>query len=150
MNAVTEMVLPLVFTDSAASKVKELIEEEGNPGLKLRVFVTGGGCSGFQYGFTFDEEVNEDDATMEKNGVTLLIDPMSYQYLVGAEIDYSEGLEGSQFVIRNPNATSTCGCGSSFSAWLGFPLKGGRGRLFSFTLRQLLLCYRFGPVGFES
>ena len=116
MNAVTGMVSPLVFTDSAASKVKELIEEEGNPGLKLRVFVTGGGCSGFQYGFTFDEEVNEDDATLEKNGVTLLIDPMSYQYLVGAEIDYSEGLEGSQFVIRNPNATSTCGCGSSFSA----------------------------------
>ena len=105
-----------VFTDSAAGKVKELIEEEGNPSLKLRVFVTGGGCSGFQYGFTFDEEVNEDDTTMEKNGVTLLIDPMSYQYLVGAEIDYSEGLEGSQFVIRNPNATSTCGCGSSFSA----------------------------------
>ena len=116
MNAVTEMVSLLVFTDSAAGKVKELIEEEGNPGLKLRVFVTGGGCSGFQYGFTFDEEVNEDDATLEKNGVTLLIDPMSYQYLVGAEIDYTEGLEGSQFVIRNPNATSTCGCGSSFSA----------------------------------
>lgn len=116
MNAVTEISTPLVFTDSAAGKVKELIEEEGNPGLKLRVFVTGGGCSGFQYGFTFDEEVNEDDTTMEKNGVTLLIDPMSYQYLVGAEIDYSEGLEGSQFVIRNPNATSTCGCGSSFSA----------------------------------
>ena len=116
MNAVVESVLPLVFSDSAANKVKELIEEEGNPALKLRVFVTGGGCSGFQYGFTFDEEVNEDDATMEKNGVTLLIDPMSYQYLVGAEIDYTEGLEGSQFVIRNPNATSTCGCGSSFSA----------------------------------
>jgi iron-sulfur cluster insertion protein len=116
MNAGIETTTPLVFTDSAAGKVKELIEEEGNPGLKLRVFVTGGGCSGFQYGFTFDEEVNEDDTTMEKNGVTLLIDPMSYQYLVGAEIDYSEGLEGSQFVIRNPNATSTCGCGSSFSA----------------------------------
>lgn len=116
MNAVTELNSPLVFTDSAASKVKELIEEEGNPGLKLRVFVTGGGCSGFQYGFAFDEEVNDDDTTMEKNGVVLLIDPMSYQYLVGAEIDYSEGLEGSQFVIRNPNATSTCGCGSSFSA----------------------------------
>ncbi|KXB31945.1 iron-sulfur cluster insertion protein ErpA [Dechloromonas denitrificans] len=116
MNAVTEMTSPLLFTDNAANKVKELIEEEGNPGLKLRVFVTGGGCSGFQYGFTFDEEVNEDDTTMEKNGVTLLIDPMSYQYLLGAEIDYSEGLEGSQFVIRNPNATSTCGCGSSFSA----------------------------------
>ena len=116
MNAVAEMASPLVFTDSAANKVKELIEEEGNPGLKLRVFVTGGGCSGFQYGFTFDEEIAEDDTTMEKNGVMLLIDPMSYQYLVGAEIDYTEGLEGSQFVIRNPNATSTCGCGSSFSA----------------------------------
>ena len=116
MNAVTEIASPLVFTDSAASKVRELIEDEGNAALKLRVFVTGGGCSGFQYGFTFDEEVAEDDTTLEKNGVTLLIDPMSYQYLVGAEIDYSEGLEGSQFVIRNPNATSTCGCGSSFSA----------------------------------
>ena len=116
MNAVAEMAIPLVFTDSAANKVRELIEEEGNPGLKLRVFVTGGGCSGFQYGFTFDEEVAEDDTSMEKNGVTLLIDPMSYQYLVGAEIDYTEGLEGSQCVIRNPNATSTCGCGSSFSA----------------------------------
>lgn len=116
MNAATDNVSVLVFTDSAANKVKELIEEEGNPGLKLRVFVTGGGCSGFQYGFTFDEDVAEDDTTMEKNGVTLLIDPMSYQYLAGAEIDYSEGLEGSQFVIRNPNATSTCGCGSSFSA----------------------------------
>lgn len=115
MNAVDEMPSPFVFTDSAANKVKELIEEEGNPDLKLRVFVTGGGCSGFQYGFTFDEEVNEDDTTMEKNGVTLLIDPMSYQYLVGAEIDFTEGLEGSQFVIRNPNAASTCGCGSSFS-----------------------------------
>jgi iron-sulfur cluster insertion protein len=107
---------PLVFTDSAALKVRELIEEEGNAALKLRVFVTGGGCSGFQYGFTFDEEVAEDDTVMEKNGVTLLVDPMSFQYLVGAEIDYSEGFEGSQFVIKNPNATSTCGCGSSFSA----------------------------------
>lgn len=116
MNAVVETPSILLFTDNAANKVKELIEEEGNPELKLRVFVTGGGCSGFQYGFTFDEEVAEDDTTLEKNGVTLLIDPMSYQYLVGAEIDYSEGLEGSQFVIRNPNATSTCGCGSSFSA----------------------------------
>lgn len=115
MTAVNEMPAPFVFTDSAANKVKELIEEEGNPELKLRVFVTGGGCSGFQYGFTFDEEVNEDDATMEKNGVMLLIDPMSYQYLVGAEIDFTDGLEGSQFVIRNPNASSTCGCGSSFS-----------------------------------
>jgi len=110
-----DMPAPLVFTDSAADKVRELIQEEGNPELKLRVFVTGGGCSGFQYGFTFDETANEDDSVMVKNGVTLLIDPMSYQYLVGAEIDYSEGLEGSQFVIKNPNATSTCGCGSSFS-----------------------------------
>ena len=116
MNAVTEMPAPLVFSDSAANKVKQLIEEEGNPELKLRVFVTGGGCSGFQYGFTFDEDVNEDDASMEKNGVTLLIDAMSYQYLVGAEIDYQESIEGAQFVIKNPNASSTCGCGSSFSA----------------------------------
>lgn len=115
MNAPAEMSAPLIFTDSAANKVKELILEEGNPELKLRVFVTGGGCSGFQYGFTFDEVANEDDTVMEKNGVTLLIDPMSFQYLVGAEIDYTEGLQGSQFVIKNPNATSTCGCGSSFS-----------------------------------
>ncbi|MCB1939300.1 MAG: iron-sulfur cluster insertion protein ErpA [Rhodocyclaceae bacterium] len=115
MEAMTETEDLFVFTDSAASKVKELIEEEGNPGLKLRVFVTGGGCSGFQYGFTFDEEVAEDDTALEKNGVTLLVDPMSYQYLVGAEIDYTEGLEGAQFVIRNPNASTTCGCGSSFS-----------------------------------
>src|SRR5690606_25146405 len=104
-----------VFTDSAADKVRELIEEEGNPDLKLRVFVNGGGCSGFQYGFTLDEEVAEDDTAYVKNGVTLLIDPMRYHYLLGAEIDYTGGLEGSQFVIRNPNATSTCGCGSSFS-----------------------------------
>jgi len=116
MNAVVEMPAPLVFTDAAAAKVKNLIEEEGNADLKLRVFVQGGGCSGFQYGFTFDEVVNEDDASMEKNGVTLLIDSMSYQYLVGAEIDYKEDLEGAQFVIKNPNATTTCGCGSSFSA----------------------------------
>lgn len=115
MNAVTEMPL-LNFTDNAANKVRELIVEEGNAELKLRVFVTGGGCSGFQYGFTFDEVQNEDDTVMQKNGVTLLIDPMSYQYLVGAEIDYTEGLEGAQFVIKNPNATSTCGCGSSFNA----------------------------------
>jgi iron-sulfur cluster insertion protein len=116
MNAITEMPAPFVFTDSAAEKVKALIEEEGNPELKLRVFVTGGGCSGFQYGFTFDEATNDDDTTMQKNGVTLLIDAMSYQYLVGAEIDYKEDLEGAQFVIKNPNATTTCGCGSSFSA----------------------------------
>ena len=117
MNAVTEqMPEPLVFSDSAADKVRQLIEEEGNPDLKLRVFVTGGGCSGFQYGFTFDESVAEDDMTMHKGGVTLLIDPMSLQYLMGAEIDYQENVEGAQFVIKNPNATSTCGCGSSFSA----------------------------------
>ena len=112
----SEMPGPLVFTDSAAAKVKELVDEEGNPELKLRVFVQGGGCSGFQYGFTFDEAVNEDDTAMERNGVTLLIDSMSYQYLVGAEIDYKEDIEGAQFVIKNPNATTTCGCGSSFSA----------------------------------
>ncbi len=114
MNA-PDISVPLLFTDNAANKVKELIVEEGNPQLKLRVFVTGGGCSGFQYGFTFDETTNEDDTVMEKNGVTLLIDSMSFQYLVGAEIDYSEGLQGAQFVIKNPNAVSTCGCGSSFS-----------------------------------
>ncbi len=116
MNAVAEMPAPLVFTDAAATKVSQLIAEEGNPGLKLRVFVQGGGCSGFQYGFTFDEETNEDDAVMEKNGVTLLIDAMSYQYLVGAEIDYKDDLQGAQFVIKNPNASTTCGCGSSFAA----------------------------------
>ena len=107
---------PIIFTDSAAGKVAELVAEEGNPDLKLRVFVQGGGCSGFQYGFTFDEIVNEDDTRMEKNGVSLLIDAMSLQYLIGAEIDYKDDLEGAQFVIRNPNATTTCGCGSSFSA----------------------------------
>ncbi len=105
----------LVFTDSAASKVKSLIEEEGNDNLKLRVFITGGGCSGFQYGFTFDENEQDGDTRVEKDGVTLLVDPMSYQYLIGAEIDYKEDLSGAQFVIRNPNATTTCGCGSSFS-----------------------------------
>ncbi len=115
MNDMSMMPAPLVFTDSAADKVKSLIVEEGNDELKLRVFVTGGGCSGLQYGFTFDEVSNEDDTIMEKNGVKLLIDPMSYQYLIGAEIDYTEGLEGAQFVIKNPNASSTCGCGSSFS-----------------------------------
>ncbi|OGA05567.1 MAG: iron-sulfur cluster insertion protein ErpA [Betaproteobacteria bacterium RIFCSPLOWO2_02_64_14] len=116
MNAVTEKIPdPLVFTDNAANKVKQLIDEEGNAELKLRVFVTGGGCSGFQYGFTFDETTNEDDTAMQRGGVTLLIDPMSLQYLMGAEIDYQENVEGAQFVIKNPNATSTCGCGSSFS-----------------------------------
>ena len=125
MNAIAEsraadpaaaMPAPILFTDSAASKVKQLVDEEGNPELKLRVFVQGGGCSGFQYGFTFDEVVNEDDTPMTKNGVTLLIDAMSLQYLMGAEIDYKEDLQGAQFVIKNPNATTTCGCGSSFSA----------------------------------
>jgi len=122
MNAIAEsneieIPAPFVFTDSAAAKVADLIAEEGNPALKLRVFVKGGGCSGFQYGFTFDEIANEDDTTMTKNGVSLLIDAMSYQYLVGAEIDYKVDLEGEQFVIKNnPGATSTCGCGSSFSA----------------------------------
>lgn len=110
-----EMLAPLVFTDAAAGKVKELIDEENNDRLKLRVFITGGGCSGFQYGFTFDENLQEGDTSIEKGGVMLLIDPMSIQYLTGAEIDYTEGLEGAQFVIRNPNAATTCGCGSSFS-----------------------------------
>lgn len=116
MNAIVEMPAPIIFSDSAAMKVAQLIEEEGNSDLKLRVFVQGGGCSGLQFGFSFDEVVNEDDATMVKNGVQLLIDSMSYQYLVGAEIDYKDDLEGAQFVIKNPGATSTCGCGSSFSA----------------------------------
>ena len=110
-----EVLEELVFTDSAASKVRELIDEEDEDGLMLRVFISGGGCSGFQYGFTFDRDENEGDTVVENQGVKLLVDPMSVQYLTGAEIDYSEGLEGSQFVIRNPNATTTCGCGSSFS-----------------------------------
>lgn len=105
----------LLFTDAAARKVGELIQEEANPKLKLRVFVSGGGCSGFQYGFTFDENIEEGDTQVANAGVTLVIDPMSIQYLAGAEIDYREDVEGSQFVIRNPNATTTCGCGSSFS-----------------------------------
>jgi iron-sulfur cluster insertion protein len=107
---------PLLFTDAAALKVGQLIREEANPALKLRVYVQGGGCSGFQYGFTFDESVEEGDLTVENQGVTLIIDPMSVQYLIGAEIDYREGLDGAQFVIRNPQAKTTCGCGSSFSA----------------------------------
>jgi iron-sulfur cluster insertion protein len=106
---------PLQFTDNAAAKVKQLIEEEGNDNLNLRVFVSGGGCSGFQYGFTFDESISEDDTVIEKQGVKLLIDPMSFQYLIGAEIDYQENLEGARFVIKNPGANNTCGCGSSFS-----------------------------------
>lgn len=106
---------PVNFTQAAAAKVKGLIEDEGNPNLKLRVYITGGGCSGFQYGFTFDEEMAEDDTIAETDGVKLLIDPMSFQYLVGAKIDYLEDLQGARFVIENPNATTTCGCGSSFS-----------------------------------
>ncbi|MCY4325841.1 MAG: iron-sulfur cluster insertion protein ErpA [Betaproteobacteria bacterium] len=105
----------MVFKAAAARKVKELIEEEGNPNLKLRVFVAGGGCSGFQYGFTFDEEIADDDYQFEKFGVKMLVDAMSSQYLVGAEIDYQDKLEGAQFIIHNPNVKSTCGCGSSFS-----------------------------------
>ena len=114
--ATEEPPVPILFTDSAAAKVADLIAEEGNAALKLRVFVQGGGCSGFQYGFTFDEDVNEDDTEFLKNGVTLRVDSMSFQYVVGAEIDYKEDINGSQFVIKNPNATTTCGCGSSFSA----------------------------------
>jgi iron-sulfur cluster insertion protein len=106
---------PLLFTDAAAHKVGKLIEQEGNSALKLRVYVQGGGCSGFQYGFTFDEEVQEGDTEIANGGVTLLVDPMSVQYLMGAEIDYREDLSGAQFIIRNPNATTTCGCGSSFA-----------------------------------
>src|SRR5690606_9583940 len=107
---------PILFTDAAASKVAELIREEGNPALMLRVYVQGGGGSGMQYGFEFDESVQEGDTMVENQGVKLLVDPMSFQYLSGAEIDYREGLEGAQFVIRNPNAHTTCGCGSSFAA----------------------------------
>lgn len=105
----------IVFTDAAARKVQELVLEEGNPGLKLRVYISGGGCSGFQYGFSFDEEQAEDDIAVNNDGVMLLVDPMSFQYLMGAEVDYAESLAGAQFVIRNPNANTTCGCGSSFS-----------------------------------
>jgi len=112
---VTELPASVVFTPAAAGKVAELIAEEGNTELKLRVYVTGGGCSGFQYGFSFDEVANDDDLRIEEGGVTLLVDSMSTQYLMGAEIDYEDSLEGARFVIRNPNATSTCGCGSSFS-----------------------------------
>jgi iron-sulfur cluster insertion protein len=116
MSSLAATESPLVFTSAAASKVAELIREEGNPDLMLRVYIQGGGCSGFQYGFTFDETVQDGDTEVVTDGVRLLIDPMSMQYLSGAEIDYSEGLQGAQFVIRNPNATTTCGCGSSFSA----------------------------------
>ncbi len=105
----------LVFTDAAAAKVRQLIEEEDNLNLKLRVYVSGGGCSGFQYGFTFDENIEEGDSQIENAGVTLLVDPMSFQYLIGAEIDFQDDLEGARFIIRNPMAATTCGCGSSFS-----------------------------------
>jgi len=106
---------PIVFTDAAAKKVGELIQEEDNPDLMLRVFISGGGCSGFQYGFTFDEATEDGDSSIKNQGVTLIVDPMSVQYLMGAEIDYKEDLQGAQFIIRNPNAATTCGCGSSFS-----------------------------------
>ena len=115
MTVAEELMAPLVFTDAAALKVKTLIDEEGDAALMLRVFISGGGCSGFQYGFTLDNAEGDGDTVVENQGVRLLVDPMSVQYLMGAEIDYSEGLEGAQFVIRNPNATNTCGCGSSFS-----------------------------------
>lgn len=116
-NAViADPVSEVIFTESAATKVRELLDEESNPALKLRVFVTGGGCSGFKYGFTFDDKIEDGDLQVEKRGVTLLVDPMSLQYLTGAEIDYKDDIDGAQFVIRNPNATTTCGCGSSFSA----------------------------------
>jgi iron-sulfur cluster insertion protein len=110
-----EGVKDFFVTSSAANKIRRLVEEEDNPDLKLRVFVTGGGCSGFQYGFTFDEIAAEDDAVIEQDGINVLVDPLSYEYLVGAVVDYEEGLQGSKFVIKNPNATTTCGCGSSFS-----------------------------------
>jgi iron-sulfur cluster insertion protein len=116
MSAVSEFVPQVLFlTESAVAKVKALVADEENPSLKLRVYVTGGGCSGFQYGFAFEDAANEDDTVVEKDGVTALVDPLSYQYLVGSEVDYKEGLEGSRFVINNPNASTTCGCGSSFS-----------------------------------
>lgn len=107
--------IPLTFTDAAARKVKSLIEGEDNPNLRLRVYITGGGCSGFQYGFTFDDKVNDGDLTIENQNVGLVVDPMSLQYLIGGTVDYTEGLDGSRFVVNNPNASSTCGCGSSFS-----------------------------------
>ncbi|NIH16283.1 iron-sulfur cluster insertion protein ErpA [Serratia symbiotica] len=110
-----ETALPLQFTEAAANKVKFLIADEENPNLKLRVYITGGGCSGFQYGFKFDDKINDGDMTIEKKGVALVVDPMSLQYLVGGAVDYTEGLEGSRFVVANPNAKTTCGCGSSFS-----------------------------------
>jgi iron-sulfur cluster insertion protein len=114
-NQTNELIEDLIFTDAAARKVQELILEEKNPGLKLRVFISGGGCSGFQYGFSFDEAQQEDDIAVINDGITLLVDPLSFQYLEGSEVDYSESLQGAQFIIRNPNASTTCGCGSSFA-----------------------------------
>ncbi|MFC4655178.1 iron-sulfur cluster insertion protein ErpA [Rheinheimera sp.] len=111
----SELQVPIQFTDAAANKVLALVTEEENPELKLRVYITGGGCSGFQYGFTFDEKVNDGDLVVEKNGVVMVVDPMSLQYLMGGTVDYTEGLSGSRFIVQNPNATTTCGCGSSFS-----------------------------------
>ncbi|WP_281773523.1 iron-sulfur cluster insertion protein ErpA [Haemophilus parahaemolyticus] len=111
----SDIQIPLIFTDAAAKKVKSLIEGEDNPNLRLRVYITGGGCSGFQYGFTFDDQVNDGDLTIENQNVGLVVDPMSLQYLIGGTVDYTEGLDGSRFVVQNPNASSTCGCGSSFS-----------------------------------
>ncbi len=111
----SDIQIPLIFTDAAANKVKSLIEGEDNPNLRLRVYITGGGCSGFQYGFTFDDQINEGDLTIENQNVGLVVDPMSLQYLIGGTVDYTEGLDGSRFVVHNPNASSTCGCGSSFS-----------------------------------
>ncbi len=114
-TAIEQEITPIIFTSNAATKVGEMLAEESDANLKLRVYVTGGGCSGFQYSFAFDDQVAEDDMAIEKEGVTMLVDSMSFQYLVGATIDYQESLEGSRFVITNPNATATCGCGSSFS-----------------------------------
>ncbi|OED49220.1 iron-sulfur cluster insertion protein ErpA [Endozoicomonas sp. (ex Bugula neritina AB1)] len=117
MSAVVETVTPdpIILTDNAASKVNELMEDEDDKSQRLRVYVTGGGCSGFQYGFTFDDKLADDDTLVCKHGAEMVVDSLSYQYLVGAEVDYESGLEGSRFLVRNPNATSTCGCGSSFS-----------------------------------
>ena len=105
----------ITLSDRAAGKIKELVSEEENTDLKLRVFITGGGCSGFQYGFSFDEDAEEDDTRIERDGVTVLVDPLSFPYLAGSEVDYTEGLEGSRFIVNNPNATTTCGCGASFA-----------------------------------
>lgn len=115
MNQSSATTSPIQVSDAAANRVKTLIEEEENQALKLRVFVTGGGCSGFQYGFSFDEKINEGDTQIDHLGISLLVDPMSFQYLMGSEIDYTEGLQGARFVINNPNAKTTCGCGSSFT-----------------------------------